>query len=71
MAALLARNHRVECAGVLPLSSELPGFGRNDGRARGRGGSFHDPSVGIELRSRTRQTSSTASESDKRLVAGG
>ena len=72
MAALLARNHRVECAVVLPfgfasslltqlpatgnpssalsatagnppsgldspLSSELPRFGRNDGRARGRG----------------------------------
>ena len=50
MAAFLARNHRVECAMVLPLSLELPGFGGDDGRAGGGGGSFHHSPMGVELR---------------------
>jgi len=46
------------------LSLELPGLGRDDGRTRSGGGSFHHQSVGTEVCTRTRPTASTAFELD-------
>ena len=71
MAALLARNHCIECTVVLSLSLKLSGFGRDDARTRGGSGSFHHSPVGVELHPRTGQTSSSLSKPDERFMAGG
>jgi hypothetical protein len=50
VAAFSARYHPTECALVLSLFLELPGFGGNDGGARRGSGSHDDLSMGAGLR---------------------